>query len=109
MEERLVDIEILKTQGREVLKILCDATKFFDAIDPRLLGEKLTKQNYGDRKACHTMITHLGPRVFKISGHFGNITESCGRSILAGCQKSLSRCRLYTNEQVENIRYSDLG
>ena len=108
MEERLVEIEILKTQGREVLKVLCDATKFFDTIDPRLLGQKLAEQDYGNRKACHTMITHLGPRVFKISGHFGNITESCGRSILAGCQRSLSLCRAYTNSEVEELRAMQL-
>ena len=82
--------------------------QIFDTIDPRLLGEKLHQQNYGDRKACHTMITHLGPRVFKICGHFGNITESCGRSILAGCQRSLSLCIAYTNDEVDELRAMQL-
>ena len=89
--------------------MLCDATKFFDTIDPIILGNKLIQQDYGIHNTCHTMITHLVPRVFKVSGHFGRITNSCGRSILAGCQKSLSQCRAYTNEQVDQIRNIQLG
>ena len=50
MEERLVEIELLRTQGREVLKVLCDTTKFFDAIDPIILGDKLLQQDYGLHK-----------------------------------------------------------
>ena len=90
MEESLVDIEILKTQCREVLKILCDATMFFDTIDPTELAKQCEAQGYGLRRTCHTMITHLGPRILKVSGHYGRITKPCGRSILAGCQNSLS-------------------
>ena len=50
------------------------------------------------------MITHLGPRILEVSGHFGSMTKPCGRSILAGCQNSLSLCRAYTNEAVDGIR-----
>ncbi len=50
------------------------------------------------------MITHLGPKILKVSGHFGRITLPCGRSILAGCQNSLSLCRAYTNKAVDGIR-----
>ena len=107
MEERLVDIDIPKTQCREILKILCDATTFFDAIDPEILARECKAQGYGLRHTCHTMITHLGPRVLNVSGHFARITKSCGRSILAGCQNSLSLWRAYTNDAVDGIRNID--
>ena len=78
--------------------------KFFDTIDPMILVEKLEEQDFGRRKSCHTLITHLAPRVFKVKGHLGEFTQLCGRSILAGCIRSLSLARAYTNSEVDDIR-----
>ena len=89
-EERLIEQELLRARGKAVVMILWDLAKFSDSLDIKWLYQQLKKQGYPAWKTAITLMVHSAPRRMKVAGAVGAVIPRCGRSIVAGCLRSLS-------------------
>ncbi len=52
------------------------------------------------------MIVHAAPRVLKMGKAISSKTSAMGRGIVAGCKRSQSLAKAYTNRDVDRLRQS---
>ncbi len=105
-EERLVEQEILRLLSTHSAITLWGITKFYDSVQYDTLADRCTEENYGLLNTSLTMMVHAAPRVLNIGKAVGKMLPSVGRSISAGCGRSQSFARSYTNKSVNKLRSS---
>ena len=105
-EERLIEQEILVNTDYQTLVILWDFVKFYDTIQYDVLANECKFNNYGRKKTAMSMMVHAAPRMLKMGKAVGKPIQSMGRGIVAGCKRSQSLAKCYTNRFVEGLRFS---
>ena len=80
--------------------------KFYDTIRYDVLKRECGKNKYGGRKTARSMIVHAAPRKLKMGKAVSRNTRSVGRGIVAGCKRSQSMAKAYTNRSVDKLRRS---
>ena len=105
-EERLIEQEILHLNGYSTLVLLWDFAKFYDTIRYDVLKRECGKNKYGKRKTARSMIVHAAPRKLKMGKAVSRNTKTVGRGIVAGCKRSQSMAKAYTNRSVDKLRRS---
>ena len=90
--------------GYETLVILWDFVKFYDTMKYDVLLEECDANRYGRRRTALALQVHAAPRRLKMGTAISKGIPSVGQSIVAGCKKSQSMARAYTNRAVETMR-----
>ena len=106
-EERLIEQEILVNNDFQTLVILWDFVKFYDTMQYDVLGDECEANGYGKRKTAIAMMVHAAPRILKMGKSVGTMICSMGRGIVAGCKRSQSLAKCYTNRFV-TVSYTHL-
>ena len=78
--------------------------KFYDTIRYDILRRECDCKNYGRRKTAMSMMIHAAPRKLKMGKAVSRNTNSVGRGIVAGCKRSQSMAKAYTNPSVDKLR-----
>ena len=105
-EERLIEQEILHLNGYDTLVVLWDFVKFYGTIRYDVLRRECERNKYGKRKTARSMLVHAAPRKLKMGKAVSRNTKSVGRGIVAGCKRSQSMAKAYTNRSVDKLRRS---
>ena len=105
-EERLIEQEILNLNGYDTLVVLWNFVKMYDTIRYDVLRRECDSNNYGRRKTAMSMMVHAAPRKLKMGKAVSRNTRSVGRGIVAGCKRSQSMAKAYTNRSVDKLRRS---
>lgn len=105
-EERLIEQEILHLNGYDTLVVLWGFVKFYDTIRYDVLRRECERNKYGKRKTARSMLVHAAPRKLKMGKAVSRNTNSVGRGIVAGCRRSQSMAKTYTNRSVDKLRRS---
>jgi len=105
-EERLIEQETLHLNGYDTLVVLWDFAKFYDTIRYDVLRRECERNKYGKRKTARSMLVHAAPRKLKMGKAVSRNTKSVGRGIVAGCKRSQSMAKAYTNRSVDKLRRS---
>ena len=88
MESRQVFLDILKALKYDTMEGLWDFVKFYDTLDPYVLLRQLRHLQYGATKTALTMLVHFAPMLLKLGVAYGEMTDSRGIGIVAGCGRS---------------------
>ena len=80
--------------------------KFYDTIRYDVLRRECRSNNYGRRKTAMSMMVHAAHRKLKMGKAVSRNTKSVGRGIVAGCKRSQSMAKAYTNRSVDKLRRS---
>ncbi len=86
--------------------VLWDFVEFYDTIRYDVLRRECDSNNYGRRKTAMSMMVHVAPRKLKMGKAVSRNTRSVGRGIVAGCKRSQSMAKAYTNRSVDKLRRS---
>ena len=97
---------MLHLNGYDTIVVLWDFVKFYDTIRYDVLKRECGENNYGRRKTAMSMIVHAPPRKLKMGKAVSRNTRSVGRGIVAGCKRSQSMAKAYTNRSVDKLRIS---
>ena len=92
--------------GYDTLVVLWDFVKVYDTIRYDVLRRECDNNNYGRRKTLMSMMGHVAPRKLKMGKAVSKNTRSVGRGIVAGCKRSQSVAKAYTNRSVDKLRRS---
>ena len=90
---RCLDLELSAFEGLFVVHFLWDLRKFYDSVRITKLIDKLTALGYPPQVMVLGLLAHKGPRTLMVGTPCSDNFASCGRSILAGCQQSVSWAR----------------
>ena len=101
-EERLIEQETLNLDGYHTLVVLWDLVKFYDTIRYDVLRRESEGNKYGKRKIAITMFVRAASRKLKMGKAVSKNTKSMGRGIVAGCKRSQSLAKAYTNRSVDS-------
>ena len=71
-----------------------------------VLAKECEANGYGKRKTAISMMVHAAPRILKMGKAVGVMICSMGRGIVAGCKRSQSMAKCYTNRFVKGLRES---
>ncbi len=102
---RALEVELAVAEGLSVSHFLWDMEKFYDAIKLSKLIPRLNKLGYPMVLATMGMVAHRAPRVVCTGVAVSKPIVGAARSILAGCQQSVSWARGLLHKMVENLGY----
>ncbi len=102
---RALDIELANFEELFVLHCLWDMRKFYDSIRTSILIDKLTEKGYPPFVMILGLLTHKSPRILLVGPAASNPITGCKRSIVAGCQQSVSWARGLLFDFVQSLGY----
>ena len=95
--------ELARLQGRTTIGLLWDIQQIFDSTDiPTLISEAMILL-YPLKQLALSLTVHTAPRRLRLGQANGTIITCIGRSILAGCKRTLSLARTYTIRMVKDL------
>ncbi len=86
-------VELAQSQGKCVLHFLWDLRKFYDSVRLEVLHERLESLGYNLHLLYLGFLAHKAPRVLKVGHCYSEVIAETGRSMIAGCQQSVSWAR----------------
>ncbi len=102
---RALDVELAMSEELCMAHFLWDMEKFCDNIAVRKLLPQLDALHYPTALASMGLLVHRAPRVLGTGISLSNIIVGASRSIIAGCQQSVSWARALLHRMVENLGY----
>ena len=102
---RALDVELAKAEGKHSVHMLWDMRKFFDSVRIQKLIPHLERLGYPPSIMVLGFIMHKAPRILKVGVGCSKILGAIARSMLAGCQQSVSWTRGLLYEMVEGLGY----
>ncbi len=102
---RALEVELAVAENLSVAHFLWDMEKFYDAIRLTKLVPKLAALGYPAAVANLGLVAHKAPRVLRAGPSFSTAIVGTRRSIIAGCQQSVSWARALLLEFVERLGY----
>ena len=99
---RLLRDEVATTKGEDIISILWDAEKFYDALDLRLILRE------GQLSAMDTVVlsvcleAYLCPRVLTVDSSC-SLPVDIANSILQGCRLANKMCRFAMHKTLQSI------
>jgi len=93
---RHLQVEVARALGMQVALLLWDVEKFYDTSKVHHTIAAAQELGFPSEQLCLASISHRAPRVMKCDGCMGEIMQSTGQSMLAGCAyaTSMSRARI---------------
>jgi hypothetical protein len=102
---RALELELADFEGLYTLHFLWDMREFYDSIKVTKLIPLLAERGYPIFTMILGLITHKSPRTLVVGPSCSKPLENCGRSIIAGCQQSVSWARGLLYKLVESLGY----
>ena len=102
-EDRALEAELERLEGRFTISALWDIKIFFDSIDVIELIRLSRKHGFPLRQLALSMVIHQAQRRLKLGKTIGECIRNLGRSILAGCKRSTHLARVYLLEMIKNL------
>ena len=102
---RALDMELANFEDLFVLHFLWDMRKFYDSIRTHILVKKLEERGYPPHVMILGLIAHKAPRVLSVGPTISEPIVGCGRSMIAGCQQSVSWARGLMFDFVQSLGY----
>ena len=102
---RSLEVELCDSEQKNIVHFLWDMRKFYDSIRLCKLVPELTRLGYPAHTLTLGLIVHKAPRLLLVGDWVSDpITGTC-RSIVAGCQQSVSWARDLLHKLVETLGY----
>ena len=108
-EQRALEAELARNEGKQVMMVLWDLKKFFDSINIEVLFKEAVALNFPFKQLILSMLVHQAPRMLKLGSAVGEPITNMGRSMLAGCKRSTQFARVYTLRLVRSLAYNHAG
>ena len=105
-EERLIEQEILNLNAYHTMVVLWDLVQFYSTVRYDVFRGECEQNGYGKRKTVLSTLVLVAPRKLKMGKAVSANTRSVGRGIVAGCKRSQSMVKAYTNRAVDKLRRS---
>ncbi len=102
---RSLEVELATVEGQFTAHVLWDMEKFFDSIKIGVLIPRLDALGYPSAVATLGLVAHRAPRVLRTGNSISRPLCNAGRSIVAGCQQSVSWARALLLRFVEGLGY----
>ncbi len=102
---RALGIELADAEGKWIIHFLWDVRKFYDPIRISKLIPALMRLGYPSHILVLGVIAHKAPRLINVGPCTSEPIEGCFRSIIAGCQQSVSWTRGLVHKLVEGLGY----
>ena len=105
--ERALKVDNGVARGAQVGNLRWDMKEFYDSVQLPILCEALLKHDYPPELMVLGFFAHTAPRILKVGTCLGPVVNSCGRSMLAGDQQSVSWARALLNDLMEKLSVAD--
>ena len=102
---RSLDLELADFEELFIIHFLWDLRKFYDSVRIAKLIARLQALGYPPFLLILGLIAHKAPRILMVGHCCSDVIEKCGRSMLAGCQQSVSWARGLMHKLVEALGY----
>ncbi len=102
---RSLEVEVATSEGLSVGHLLWDMEKFYDSISLSRLLPRLELLGYPTALTTLGYVAHRAPRMVSTGISFSSMITGFSRSIIAGCQQSVSWTRGLLRGMVERLGY----
>ncbi len=102
---RALDVELAVAEGLAVSHFPWDMEQFYDSIRMARLIPQLKAHGYPEVLAALGLVAHRAPRVISTGTSCSDVLEVASRSIIAGCQQSVSWARALLHRFVETLGF----
>ncbi len=90
---RALGMELARSEGKTSFHFLWDLKKFYDTVRLDVLHERLGAYGYNLPLLYLGFLAHKAPRTLKVGHCMSGVIANTGRSMIAGCQQSVSWAR----------------
>ncbi len=90
---RALGMELARSEGKVSYHFLWDLKKFYDTVRLDVLHERLDAYGYNLPLLYLGFLAHKAPRTLKVGHCISGVISNTGRSMIAGCQQSVSWAR----------------
>ncbi len=102
---RALEVELASMEELAAAHFLWDMEKFYDVIRIVKLLPRLDAMGYPPALATLGLVAHRAPRLLSTGIGVSDVIDGMGRSIIAGCQQSVSWTRALLHEMVRRLGY----